>query len=664
MNQLFWHFTTNSPFEILAALAIPFAIFFFQYEVDYLLILVRHIALIVRHGTPAAPVAKGERPAALVVMPTLLRSSEELVGLKEAILSAANNGYRGPLFVVAAIDDGHANPEVYAELEAWAGATPTPDGVRLFVTCTTERRGKACAIDVAMQLMMAKVASGEIPELPPIFFNMDADSELGPDALVRMADRLRTRSWLTGAPPRLVTSNVSIAKEHFWFGWRGLFTVRGQIALQVAREYLTAISLGKFNTKLVPVLWASGALYCTWTKLHVISPRWGAFMQTLRITDWAAWWLGKAPPSFATSDVEDLPEAQTGPGDDTWMTWLACCARWKDGELIVELPRTPAHAAWYAFSDYFVRPVRHEPDARIMTRTPTTVKALFKQRIRWNTSRIQDVQRWRPAMMFHWTVGLPAFLSTAQLVIVNLSVAFSLLVWPFVTDHGGFLAFMTALGLNVFLRTTATLLGLIVDRPVRGNALKLLALPLSMPYHMFFNVFPTIIGSVQDIFLFGVNTKFSPEATHIRSGTTRIAIAFRVRRALALSVRALLVNDVPLGFFWFGWRETAWTPSGFEGWTSGKKRRAILPPSALAFWRPAASPVAANVVSKATVTEAAPAAPIDAAPPTPPAQVLAGAPVARPQPRLVSIRPVAQARRPQVQPSHEDSGPSSGRHAA
>jgi hypothetical protein len=95
---------------------------------------------------------------------------------------------------------------------------------------------------------------------------------------------------------------------------------------------------------------------------------------------------------------------------------------------------------------------------------------------------------------------------------------------------------------------------------------------------MFFNVLPTIIGSVQDIFLFGVNTRFSPERTHIRSGTTRIALAFRIRRALTLAVRSILLNDVPLGLFWFGWGETPWTPSGFEGWTSGKKPRAILPP--------------------------------------------------------------------------------------
>jgi hypothetical protein len=33
---------------------------------------------------------------------------------------------------------------------------------------------------------------------------------------------------------------------------------------------------------------------------------------------------------------------------------------------------------------------------------------------------------------------------------------------------------------------------------------------------------------------------------------------------------------VPLGAFWFGWGETRWTPSGFDGWTTGKKPRKIF----------------------------------------------------------------------------------------
>jgi len=56
----------------------------------------------------------------------------------------------------------------------------------------------------------------------------------------------------------------------------------------------------------------------------------------------------------------------------------------------------------------------------------------------------------------------------------------------------------------------------------------------------------------------------------------RIALMFRARRFLALSLRSLLRGDVPLGTFWLGWTETPWTPSGFEGWTTGKKARSIV----------------------------------------------------------------------------------------
>lgn len=644
MNEVFWHVRTSSTVEILASLGVPFLIFFVQYQLDYAYLLVRHFLMTGYYGGACAPVAEGKRPGALLVIPTMLRSRDELEGLKDAAMSAAKNDTGGELTIVIAIDDGRTHAGIYRELEQWAASYQAPEGVRVLVTCTPERTGKACAIDAAVEMVEGMVASGEMKELPPIFFNMDADSELGPKALVRMIDRLTTPSWIAGAKPRLVTSNVAIAKEHFWFGWRGLFTVRGQIAIQVAREYLTAIAIGKFNTKIMPVMWASGALYCTWTKLHIDSPRWGAFMQTLTVGDWIKWWLGFAPPSFANAKLPRLPEAQTGPGDDTWMTWMACCARWKGDELVTELPRTPAHAAWYTIYDYFVRPVRHEPQARIMTRSPTTVTALFKQRIRWNTSRIQDVQRWTPALAFHWSVGIPAAISTSQLVFINLAVLFSLLVWPFSTTHSGMTAFVTALGLNIVLRFAATLMGVLLDRPnAEGNALKLLAVPLSLPYHMFFNVIPTIIGSVKDIFLFGVNTKFSPEKTHIRSGTTRIALAFRIRRALTLAVRSIIFSDVPLGWFWLGWHETPWTPNGFEGWTSGKPARAILPPLRKAKTAPAEVVVAETATAEVAHVLAAVDAIAEASAEAVTAHVADAMPEAAPTPAMLAEAPITTA---------------------
>jgi hypothetical protein len=64
----------------------------------------------------------------------------------------------------------------------------------------------------------------------------------------------------------------------------------------------------------------------------------------------------------------------------------------------------------------------------------------------------------------------------------------------------------------------------------------------------------------------------------IKGGSERIALLYRLRRAFLLALRSVLVGDVPFGKFWFGWRETRWTSSGFEGFTSKKKQRPILPP--------------------------------------------------------------------------------------
>ena len=74
-------------------------------------------------------------------------------------------------------------------------------------------------------------------------------------------------------------------------------------------------------------------------------------------------------------------------------SWSSCRVRRPRG---VERPRSNISCA---------RSVR--AGGPIMTRTPTTVAALFKQRVRWNTSRIQDVQRWRPALRLSLARGDP-----------------------------------------------------------------------------------------------------------------------------------------------------------------------------------------------------------------------------------------------------------------
>jgi hypothetical protein len=62
---------------------------------------------------------------------------------------------------------------------------------------------------------------------------------------------------------------------------------------------------------------------------------------------------------------------------------------------------------------------------------------------------------------------------------------------------------------------------------------------------------------------------------------------------------------VPLGTFWFGWTETPWTPSGFEGWTTGKKPRSIV-------WGPALGLSTNDVTGERAVANAT--APVARAP--------------------------------------------------
>ena len=62
--------------------------------------------------------------------------------------------------------------------------------------------------------------------------------------------------------------------------------------MSVAREYLTSITIGKYNSRILPVTEASGALYCTWSELHEMAPSWAAFLQTLTFGQWCRWWLG------------------------------------------------------------------------------------------------------------------------------------------------------------------------------------------------------------------------------------------------------------------------------------------------------------------------------------------------------------------------------------
>lgn len=564
MDKLGWYVRTAGALEIVGALWLPLVVGVALYYSSYLAIFVRALLRKLRGG-PRRP---GGAPLdVLVVLPTLLRQRGELVGLERAIQSVLGNRYPGRLVVCPAIDDASRAPHLVAELERWIAGLRVGPAVTVLLASTRERAGKSMAIEAAIAEVHAAVARGDLAAFPTAFVNMDADSELGEAALEQMIGELTRRGRWSRQRPMVVASNVCVRKAHYWQGWRGLFTVRGQLGLQVAREYMTSISLARNNWRLIPVTSVSGALYATWSALYLQAPRYAAFLRTLGLRDWIRWWLGGGAPSFARCTAPPRPEAMTGPGDDTYVAWLAQSARWRGDRICLELPATPLHALVELVRSYLFRPIAYEPAAKVFTATPTTIRGLFRQRVRWNSSRVWLLGRFGWSLGFHWKCGAVVYLDVALLLALHVGVLAALVLWPFAQRPAHWLALFLLVNLAyAVIRGAATLLAMIQDDDVRGQWHKLLALPLSGVYHLVFNIVTTVVGLVQDLLLFGVNTGFAPERTLIRAGTGRVALLYRLGRAARLTIRSARRGDVPFGAFWFGWRETPWTRDGYRGW--------------------------------------------------------------------------------------------------
>lgn len=513
-------------------------------------------------------------PSGLLVIPSLLRGRDELESIESTLESVLRNGYPGDMVVVVSIDGYDEAPALYSELRAWVGSRQAtlPRDVWLYVTGTPKRRGKPLAIDHAVEHVKALVAAGAHAEFPEIYFSTDADAELGSHALEHIARRLCRRNPFTGSPGRAVAGNLHVRGDDAWRGWRRFFTAEGQLGIQVAREYLVT-NIARYNRRPFPLSGTTGVLYCMWTEIFLEGPRFMGFMRTLRVTDWVKWWFGVPPPKFSESEATPIPELLAGDTDDTVSAFLAVMARWDGRRFTLDAPKTPLHALYYMLRSFFFdRALRYEPEARVYTSSPTTFRTLWRQRVRWNTARIEVAGRFARSFWFHWDLGICAIGVVALMFKYVFFGAFYYVAVPFALFHGSLLfRVCSAFALQLAVYLVWTSLALLMNACAHRDWRLLLALPCAPLYTLVFSFWTTFTGVVNDVFLFGNITKFAPESTLIVGASNRIAVLARIRRALALMVRAAVRGDVPFGLFWFGWSETEWTPSSYAGWTTGRK---------------------------------------------------------------------------------------------
>jgi hypothetical protein len=584
LSGVFWSLATLPSAATLLPLVKVALLLLFVFCWDFPLLLVWRLAQRALGVDRIKRDASAKNLPVLVVIPSLLRKADELTSMMSTVQSIAHNGYPGPLTIVLSIDGTDDAPALYTRLQEWACAQRLSPQQRLYVTGTEGRRSKPMAIDHGIELVKTLVACGELPEFPPVYVSTDADADLGPHALERIVHRLQRKHPLTGWPARVVAGALHVRGDDFWRGWKHFFSVEGQLNIQVAREYYVG-NIWRYNIRWLPVTGVPGAFYCTWSEIFLAIPQFMGYMRTLKRRHFWSFWLGFMPPRFSQTRAQPIPELMAGDTDDTVTAYTATIARYENGHFTFDPPATPLHALYYLLRGVLIdRPLHFEPEARVFTSSPTTIKALFKQRKRWNCSRVELTGRFWPALGYHWTLGLPAMIVKffmARTVIFG-AVAYFLIpvfVWHTSLLTGAVLGYAC----NIVVWTLMTLTALAINGEYRYFRL-VFGVPFAPLYQLIFNWLPCFVGVSADVLFFGNVTGFAPETTLIRGGSMRIALLARVRRVFALALRSIVWGDVPLGAFWLGWRETAWTPSGFEGFTSGK-RRSTVPPPALWFRR-------------------------------------------------------------------------------
>lgn len=592
MEGLFWSLKTLDAFALAWPIILNLVIALVITQTDMLFLGFRSAWRGVRGNTdpfesrqgvdPASPLA---RPTALVIIPSLLRNEDDFVAITMSLESAALNGYPSELTLIASVDGYTEKPELFAKLEAWVAEHQKvyPAHIHLRVTGTKTRLGKMMAVEAAVTHMQKLVDDGQYKEFPRVYFSLDGDGTLSPNALERLVHRLTTPHPITGNPRRLVSGKIYIRADLVWKDVRSFFTVAGLIHNLVAREFIVS-NVARTNWRIHPQIGLPGALYCTWSDVLRTAPHYMSFMQDLRFSDWVMWLFGAPPPKFSESGAPSLPEALTGASDDTCIAFIGSLSCWVNGKLSFDAPRTPLHAIARFFRGFlFERSHDYAPDAVVYTYTPTTIKGLWTQRVRWNSSRFECAGRFWRGFWYHWELSLPT-VSHLMLVlsnVVEMGVYYVLMPYLcFGSSHALLGYFMGYVG-QVIAHGVYTVVALMLEPERRKYWPTLLCLPLTPAYLIGINFFGCINGVVRDLLLFGNWTNFAPEWTLRNGRTERVALLFRARRFFLLSLRALVHGDVPLGWFWLGWRENEYCPSGFDGWTTRKPPRKIFDFSAL-----------------------------------------------------------------------------------
>ncbi|HEY1086568.1 MAG TPA: glycosyltransferase family 2 protein [Archangium sp.] len=581
MEAMLWTLETKEAFALFwPLLAAAFFIFFFT-QGDFLAVLVRWLW---EKVVPQKPRTTGPLPAGLVIIPSLLRDDDDFSAITLTADACARNEYPGELIIFVGVDGMEDSPKHNARLKEWIVQQNYPPNIHVHVAGNRTRLGKMMAVEAAVKAMQGLVSAGVYAQFPPIYFSIDGDGTLGENALEVIARKLLLPHFVSGNPRRVVAGKVCIRPDLFWKGFnleslKLYFTVPGQIFWQVAREFVFS-NVSRFNMKARPQIGIPGALYATWSEVLLRAPRFMGYMKTITFWQWVKWWFGAKPPQFAESTAPPLPEALTGSSDDTCISFIAAMSTWEHGRLVLKTPRTPLHALGRMIKSYFwERSPDYEPEARVFTFTPSTIKTLWIQRVRWNASRFECGYRFKNAFAFHWEVGawllLHLWLTMSNILIV----AVYYLVLPKLILGGSptLVGYVLGYSLQVFTYSFFTILALVVEKDWRRFWPVIFALPMAPFYSVAINFSACLTGVVKDLLIYGNTTKFAPEWTYKKGLTVRLALLFRVRRFLALCVRAVVKGDVPWGAFWFGWVETPWTPSGYDGWTTGKRAR-IVPP--------------------------------------------------------------------------------------